>query len=93
MQFAGNVNGQPIKVLIDGSSTLSLISESLYTTPKPSFLEQPLIIIRLPNGHTLTSHLRRPEFRWSWGQQIFTTEVWVVALKDWDDILGTNWLS
>lgn len=46
----------------------------------------------LPNGSKFSSSAECPEVRMKWNNSVITTQAHVADLKDWNIILGVEWL-
>lgn len=94
LQFKGDLQGQTIKVLIDGGSSLNLISKKVsHALQLPMVTSSQAIIISLPNGSQLVSQQKCEALGWKWEGLDFKTGAWLVDLEEWDLILGVQWLS
>lgn len=93
IQVTGVQNGKSYKILIDGGSTLNLISTNLCEELMLSVQSQTPVTMRLPNGTLFTSSAVCPEFKMKWNDTEITISTHVADLKQWHLILGVDWLS
>jgi hypothetical protein len=91
--FAGYIHGQPVHILIDFSSSASFLSETVAN--QFSGIESKLISTRVQvagDSHLQSSVLLR-NVPWSVGQCAFQSTFRVLLLKDYDAIVGMDWLE
>lgn len=93
LTFSGLVQGKSVPILIDGESSMNLVQTQLCEELGLVTQQQEAVNIHLPNGAVITSHLTCPELSWSWNGVEFSTPAYVADLKDWQVILGVEWLS
>lgn len=93
LQLKGEFINKPVKILIDGGSSLNWMKLSLGKEMQLEFYEQEPITVNLANGDTITSSLKCNDLKWKCNGHTFSTQVWLMELKDWDIILGVEWLS
>lgn len=92
LQLKGEFINTPVKILIDEGSSLNWLSLKLGREMQLDITEEP-ITVSMANGDTITSSLKCNDFKWKCNGHTFTTQVWLMDLKDWDAILGVEWLS
>lgn len=93
LQLTGNFKGQQVKMLIDGGSAVNWISSNLSEVLQLEVIKQKPITVTLPNGVQVTSQLKCDSFKWNYENHSFETAVWLMELKEWDVILGVEWLA
>lgn len=93
LQFKGLLKGGVVKLLVDSGSTMNLISKEL--SQEMGLHEQELepVCINLPNGDILKCESSCKEFQWKLDEVQFNTEVVIADLKEWDIIMGVQWLG
>lgn len=92
LQYTGLGQGRPYKVLIDGGSTLNLVSASLCLELRLPTQDSTHVVINLPNGTTITSVTVCNHFSWKWEGVDITVGAYVVDITDWHIILRVKWL-
>lgn len=80
-------------MLVDGGSTSSFLTQEKAEQLNCKLEEVEPRAISLASGEKIWTHSYCPVFRWSINGHSFTTKVWILPLKDWDIILGANWLK
>lgn len=93
LQLTGNFKGQQAKMLIDGGSAVNWISSNLSEVLQLEVIKQKPITVTLPNGVQVTSQLKCDSFKRNYENHSFETAVWLMELKEWDVILGVEWLA
>lgn len=92
LHYTGCWNGKIYKILIDGGSSLNIISHDLCKDLGLQVMPQNTITMSLPNGTTLTSSAICPELKMSLEGTQLTIKPHVATLQDWQLVLGVEWL-
>lgn len=93
MQFAGVCGGKEYQILIDGGSTLNLISSALCEELKLYVKPHNPVVMTLPNGSEFVSSAVCPEVKMKCNDAEIAVKAYVAELQDWHLILGVEWLS
>jgi len=93
VQFSGTVQGLPVHILLDSSSSTSFISESVAAQLSRVSVKQSPCTVRIAGGGTLTSLVILLAVQWSIGQVAFTSDLQVLPLTAFDMIIGMDWLE
>lgn len=93
LQITGVNKEKQYKILIDGGSTLSLISADLCEEMGLLVEPQTPITMKLPNGTMFTSAAVCPHFKLKWKNTEIVIRIHVADLKQWHLILGVDWLA
>lgn len=91
--FGGVCKDQAVKILVDGGSTLNLVSTHICDKLELQVEVVPPVPIKLPNGEVTYASKKCSDFSWKMNSLIFNAEVWVLDLSDWGLIMGVQWLA
>lgn len=78
------------RVLVDGGSTLNLVSSYLCKALDLTVQQQTPVTIKLPNGTYFTSSVVCPEFKMRWKDSEMSISAQVADREYWHLILGVN---
>ena len=92
MQFSCNWCERNYQVLIDGGSSLNLISLDFCKELGLQVQAHKPVVMILPNGAEFTSTAVCPTFKLKWQEVEMEIQAFVAELKDWHLILGIEWL-
>lgn len=93
IQLMGSVQGFPVCILIDSSSSHSFVSTQLTSKISVSCTFSPALLVRVANGSTLSCNTEFRGLQWSVQDCHFVSNMKVLPLGQYDIIAGMDWLS
>lgn len=93
MQFYGEIQGLPIKVLVDSGSTTSFISQQIADQLPSLVLKPAQHQVQVANGGLLQCTAIALDCCWTMDSQSFTHHLKILPLHAYDLIVGMDWLE
>jgi hypothetical protein len=92
MHFVGDIQGRPVKILLDSGSSNTFISTSLASQLQGNSVCQQPLKVTVANGSHMLCQKEFKQLLWSIQQCSFVSEVKVLPLSQYDLIVGMDWL-
>lgn len=93
MQFAGSIQGIPILVLVDSSSTSSFLSQKIADQLDNLCLHPANHKVQIANGGIMRCSAVATDCDWSMASQSFSHSFKILQLQSYDLIIGIDWLE
>lgn len=93
MLFYGDIQGIPIKVLIDSGSRTSFLSQHIVDQLQSITLKPAHHSVQVANGEILQCTSVVANCSWTMDSQLFTHDLKILPLSFYDIIVGMDWLE
>jgi hypothetical protein len=93
MCLLGQLRGHEVSILVDSGSSHTFVSESLASTLQGIQSVPAPLSVKVANGSVLCCSSQIPNAQWSSNGLIFHSDLKVLALSNYDMILGLDWLE